>query len=59
MMSNLKPYLKAIVPFVGTLVAIGVQVLVTGQFDKAEVATAVTGILASAVTYFVPNTPKE
>lgn len=53
----MKPYLKAIVPFVGTLVAVVVQVLVTGEFDKAEIATAVTGILAATVTYLVPNEP--
>lgn len=55
----MKPYLKAVVPFVGTLVAVAVQWIVTSEFDKAEVATAITGILASAVTYFVPNEPSR
>lgn len=54
-MLNYKAFLKSLVPFVGTLVAVGLQYAVTGEFDKAEVATAVTGVAASLVTFLVPN----
>lgn len=56
-MNNLKPYLKAIVPFVATILAVALQWAVTGEFDRAEMVTAITGLLASAVTYLVPNAP--
>lgn len=52
---NYKAVLKALLPFVGTLLAVGIQYGVTGEFDKAEVATALTGISASLVTLLVPN----
>ena len=54
---NYKACLKAIVPFVGTVVAVLVQVAATGEFDQAAMATAITGILASVVVYLVPNQP--
>jgi hypothetical protein len=52
---NYKAVLKSLVPFVCTLLAVGIQYGVTGEFDKAEVATAITGIGASLVTLLTPN----
>jgi hypothetical protein len=52
---NYKAFLKSLVPFVGTLVAVGAQYLVSGEFDKAELVTALTGISAAIVTFLVPN----
>lgn len=54
-MLNYKSFLKSLVPFVGTLVAVGAQYLVTGEFDKAELATALTGLSASLIAFLVPN----
>jgi VIT1/CCC1 family predicted Fe2+/Mn2+ transporter len=50
-------YAKAIVPAVATILAVAIQWAVTGEFDRAELATALTGLLAAVVTYVVPNTP--
>lgn len=52
---NYKAFLKSIAPFVGTLVAVGVQYLVTKEFDKAEITTAITGITAALLVLIVPN----
>lgn len=51
------PYLKAIVPAVGTVLAVGIQWIATGTFTHAELATALTGLLAATLTYLVPNGP--
>ena len=53
-MKVLLPYLKCIVPFVATVVAVGVQVAMTGQFDKVAVTTAATGALASLLALLTP-----
>lgn len=52
---NYKAVLKSLLPFIGTLLAVGIQYFATGEFDKAEVATALTGISASLITLLVPN----
>jgi hypothetical protein len=52
----LQPYAKAAYPFALTLAAILVQVIVTGEYDKAELTTTLTGLLAALVTLVVPNT---
>jgi len=49
------PYLKAVAPAVGTLLAVGIQWAVTGEFGRAELATALTGLMAATLTYLVPN----
>jgi hypothetical protein len=50
-----RPYAKALWPSIGALVAVGVQVVSTGNFDSAELATALTGGLGALVTLAVPN----
>lgn len=51
------PFLKAIAPALLTVVAILIQVGVTGEFDRAELVTALTGFAASIVAYIAPNAP--
>jgi hypothetical protein len=53
--ASLQPFAKSIYPALGTLIAVLGQVLATGEFDRAELATAVTGLLASALAYAVSN----
>lgn len=53
---SLRPYAKAVAPALVTLIAIVGQVIATGEFDRAEFATAVTGALTSLLAYAVPNT---
>lgn len=54
-MSSLRPYAKSIVPFAGTIAAVLIQWLATGEFDRSELATALTGLLAALVAYAAPN----
>lgn len=46
---------KSIYPAIGTLVATGTQWVSTGEFDRAELVTIITGMAASLLTYSVPN----
>lgn len=50
-----KRYLKAMMPAIGTLVGVGVQWGVTGEFDAGEWATAGGGALVTFLTYLVRN----
>lgn len=56
-MNALRPYLKAILPAVGTVIAVLIQWGATGEFDRAELVTALTGLTSALVTYAVPNRP--
>lgn len=47
-----KAKLAALIPFLATLAAIGVQWLVTGEYDRAELVTSLTG-LSGAILAFV------
>lgn len=53
------PFAKAIAPALVTLLAVGIQVVATGEFDRAELATALTGLVAALSSYLVPNTTQE
>jgi predicted transcriptional regulator len=46
-------FAKALVPAVGTVLVVVTHGLITGEFDKAELDIAVTGLIASAVAYVV------
>ena len=48
-------YLKALVPAAVTLIATLTQWGVTGEFDQAEVWTAVGGFATAILVYVVPN----
>lgn len=44
-----KAILAAMLPAVGTVVAVAVQWIVTGEYDRAELVTSLTGLVAAAV----------
>lgn len=53
--ASLQPFAKAVTPALLTVLAIVVQWIVTGEYDRAELATTLTGLLAAATAYLVPN----
>lgn len=53
---SLQGYAKAAYPALLTLIGVIGQVIATGEFDRAEFATVVTGLLAAGVSFLVPNT---
>lgn len=57
-MSKASPFLKAILPALGTVVAVAVQWGFGGTFDRQTATIAITGLIASIITYFVPNATK-
>ena len=52
-------YLKAIIPAAATIVAVFAQWAVTGAFDRAELATAIGGLLTAGLVYLAPNKDTE
>jgi len=50
-----QPYAKALVPAVGTMLAVGVQYVATGELDRAELTTALTGFGTTIATLLTPN----
>lgn len=59
MPAKYQPYLKAIAPALFTLIAVVGQWVATGEFGRAEFATALTGALTSLLTFVVPNAAPE
>lgn len=53
--ARLQPYAKAVYPALGAIVAVAVQWVATGEFDRAEFATAVSGVAAALLAYAPPN----
>jgi hypothetical protein len=53
--SSLQPFAKAIAPLVLGIVGALLQWVITGQLDGAALATAITGIVAAALVYLVPE----
>src|SRR3954468_13769499 len=53
--ASLRPFAKAVMPALFTLVAVGAQAIATGSFDKPELATAITGLSAAFVTFLTTN----
>jgi hypothetical protein len=53
--TKLQPFLKAIAPAALTVVAVIVDWISQGKFDKQTAAIAITGLVSAIVTYFVPN----
>jgi hypothetical protein len=51
----LRPFAKAVLPALGTLIAVGVQTLSTGSLDKPELSTAITGMSAALVAFLATN----
>jgi hypothetical protein len=56
--AGLRPLAKACWPAIATLVAVAVQWIATGEFDRSELVTAITGLCAALLTYWVPNVPQ-
>lgn len=52
---GLRARAKSVYPALGTLIATGSQWAVTGEFDRVELVTIITGMAASLLTYTVPN----
>jgi hypothetical protein len=53
--AKVRPYAKAVLPLVLALVAAALQWAITGEFDTSEIATALTGIATSGVTFGTSN----
>lgn len=53
----LRPYAKAVYPFILTLVATALTWAFTGEFNQQEIRTAVTGLVMTLLTFGVPNVP--
>jgi hypothetical protein len=51
----LRPFAKAILPALGTVIAIGIQYGTTGEFDRAEMTTAITGLSTALVAFLATN----
>ena len=56
--AKLRPFAKAVLPALLSLVAFLVLALSTGRVDGAALNTLVVGLLGSIVTYLIPNTSK-
>lgn len=46
-----KAILAAVVPTLGGLVAVGIQWIATGAFDRAELATAISTVIAAVLAF--------
>lgn len=57
--ASLRDRAKAAWPMIGTAVGTGVQWAATGEFDRAELVTAITGAAAAILVYAVPNKPAK
>lgn len=54
--ARFQPVAKAVVPFVLTVIAVLGQWAATGEFDRVELVTAITGAASAVVTFLTPNT---
>jgi hypothetical protein len=52
---SLRPFAKAVLPALGTLIAVGVQAATSGTLDSGELSTAITGLSAALVAYLATN----
>ena len=57
--SGLQRYAKALGPFALTAVGVLLHGAFTGEFDRTELATAITGVASALVTFAVPNGAHE
>lgn len=55
--AKLRPYAKAIYPFVANLVFAGVAYLSTGTYDTNDLRVNVLGLIGVLLTFLVPNKP--
>jgi hypothetical protein len=52
---SLRPFAKAVLPALATLIALGVQAATSGTLDTAEISTAITGLSAALIAYLATN----
>lgn len=55
--AKLQPYAKALFPAAVTLAGVAVRWITTGDLDTADISAAITGAVASILTFVVPNRP--
>lgn len=53
--ARLQPYAKCVVPAAATAVSVVASWIISGEFNDAELKTAVEGALLSLVAYLFPN----
>jgi hypothetical protein len=53
--ASLQGSAKALIPAVGTVIAVAAQYAATGAFDQAQLITAITGLSAAFVTHRTTN----
>lgn len=56
---NWQNFAKALVPAGAAVLGVGIQWVATGEFDRAELATALTGLVSAVAVYLVPNAPQQ
>lgn len=52
---SLRPFAKAVLPALGTLIAVGIQAANSGTFDSAELSTAIAGLSTALVAFLATN----
>jgi TRAP-type C4-dicarboxylate transport system permease small subunit len=52
----LRPFAKAVIPALATVIAVAAQWLSTGSFDQTAMVTAITGLATAILAYFTTNT---
>jgi hypothetical protein len=52
---GLRPFAKAVIPALGTMIVVGIQYFSTGEFDRAEMTTAITGLSTALVAFLATN----
>ena len=52
---SLRPFAKAVLPALGTLIAVGAQAASSGSLDTGALSTAITGLSAALVAYLATN----
>lgn len=50
-----RPLAKALWPAILTCTAVAVQWIITGEFDRAELVTTLTGLPSAILVFLVPN----
>lgn len=53
--AKLQPAAKAVYPAIATIVGVATQWVASGEFDTAELRTAIVGAVGSLLVYLIPN----
>lgn len=57
MPASLRPYAKAVYPFLLTVSAVLIQWAITGELNRPELVTAITGASSALISFVVRNEP--